>query len=570
MAEVMSSGQSRELGTTYSDAQWPFFSVIICNYNYAQFVGDAIRSALNQDYPADRIEVIVADDGSTDGSRDVYAQFANDARVTVVLQENRGQTAAYATAVQRAGGDYICMLDSDDVFMPNKLRRVAQRIAETGEAPDNLFLCHDLVLEDITRAPPKRQSESWFEVVGVSTLGPQFTLAEEAMSYPFSIPCGLVFSRGVLAQCLEAIPAWAFVKGTDGIVCPSAFLKTGTVHYLKEQLGVYRIHATNDFASLVDGRFMPRFNFTTRAPKTFNFLSQWLDLLDKPPPERAVALDYLRRLEHLGRKPSVSRQLNEPVVSVALLGDSSQLPLYATPSVSLQSHPGVTFSTARSAAAPELLQMADTYASNQGEYIVFLRAGDRLDREFVERHLHWRQHGALVGVSCSDVRLASRTGSLVHADVMRNSGAWKQPLQQVPPLATGLGDWVAPPLSACLFRRTAFLDALFAQAAQMPLQLQQAGFWLTFNLQHHTGGVLRILETLGTCQLPDGAAASYGYLSAPPDETGALLVPPVALAAAWFAQFYATEQAMFRRWLPPAWHQRFGPWLSAQQKAATP
>lgn len=556
---------------------WPFFSVVICNYNYAQFVGQAIQSALDQDYPVNRIEVIVGDDGSTDGSRAVYAQFAQDPRVIIVLQENRGQTAAYGAAVARAQGDYVCMLDSDDVFLSNKLRRVAEHIAQIGEAKDSLFLCHDLVLEDITQTPAVRQPETWFDVVGVSTLGQQFTLAEEAMSYPFSIPCGLVFARAVLTQILAAIPAWAFIKGTDGIVCPSALLKTGTVHYLKEQLGVYRIHATNDFASLVNGRFMPRFNFTLRAPKTFNFLGQWLDSLQLPAPQHAKALDYLRRLEHLGRKPSLARQLKEPLVNVVHLGDTASLPLHATPAVSLQSHSrvevvlggadaGIIPGTA--AHAPESLQMAQAYNATSGEYIVFLRPGDRLDREFVERHLHWRQHGALVGVSCSDVRLASRSGSLVHADVMRNSGAWKQALQQVPPFATGLGDWVAPPLSACLFRRTAFLDALFAQAARMPLPLQEAGFWLTFNLQHHTGGVLRILETLGTCQLPDGAAASYGYLSAPPDDSGALLVPPVQEAAVWLGQFYAAEQALFKRWLPPTWHQRFGPWLAAHIKAA--
>ena len=71
----------------------PRFSVVICNYNYARFVGDAIRSALEQDYPADKLDVIVVDDGSTDESRTVYAQFADDTRFTAVLQDNRGQTA---------------------------------------------------------------------------------------------------------------------------------------------------------------------------------------------------------------------------------------------------------------------------------------------------------------------------------------------------------------------------------------------------------------------------------------------------------------------------------------------
>ena len=80
----------------------PRFSVVICNYNFARFVGAAIRSALEQDYPAHLIEVIVVDDGSTDDSRAVYAQFAGDSRFTAVLQDNRGQTATYEAGVRRA------------------------------------------------------------------------------------------------------------------------------------------------------------------------------------------------------------------------------------------------------------------------------------------------------------------------------------------------------------------------------------------------------------------------------------------------------------------------------------
>ena len=150
----------------------------------------------------------------------------------------------------------------------------------------------------------------------------------------------------------------------------------------------------------------------------------------------------------------------------------------------------------------------------------------------------------LVGVSCNDIRLASASGSLVHADVLRNSGAWKQNLQQVPPLATALKDWVAPPMSACMFRRSAFLDRLFDSWEMVPPDLQNAGFWLVFQLQHHTSGVLRILETLTTCRLPDGAAASYGYLSAPSGIDATLQPPPIAETVAWLGQFYQREQAL--------------------------
>jgi len=271
----------------------------------------------------------------------------------------------------------------------------------------------------------------------------------------------------------------------------------------------------------------------------------------------------LRQLEHLNRQLPTSRALKRPLVQLALLEETS-------PDEVLQSNGAVQITSNQSDdAATELQQIAQAYETGIGEYIVFVRLGDQLDREFVERHIYLRQHGPLVAVSCSDVRLASQQGSLVSADVFRNSGAWKQPLQQVPPLATGLRDWVAPPMSACLFRRTAFLDRLFARRASLPPALQSAGFWLVFQLAHHTGGALRILETLGTCRLPDGAAASYGYLSAPAGSDATLIDAPVLEAATWLERFYREEQVLFRQWLPDAWHQRFVPWLTAQKKAGT-
>lgn len=545
----------------------PHFSVVICNYNYAAFVGDAIRSALAQDYPADRVQVVVVDDGSTDQPDAVYAAFAGHPQVLVVRQPNRGQTAAFAAGVQACSGDYVCLLDSDDLFLPAKLARVADHIRTLGEAPDDLFLCHDLQVLDSSQDPPQVHGATWFTMVGIDQCPDCLTLDQPIRHFPFSIPCGLVFSRALVAACLDALPTWDFQRGADGILCPSAFLKTGRVHYLRERLGVYRIHGGNDFARLVDGRYEPRFNPHARAPKSLRHLEHWVDMLDLPPEHRARALDYLRRLEHHGRRLSASRGLREPPVSViGLPGADGTAFTNAQASESLQSAAQVEFLVPADQAAHELVQLAEGYRRAQGEYLVFLPAGDRLDRTFVERHLFLRQHGPLVAVSCSDVRLTSSAGSLISADVYRNSGAWKQAMQQIPPLATRLQDWVAPPRSACLFRCTAFLDRLLANPQALDPSLQQAGFWLVFQLALHTGGAVRFLETLGSVRLPDGAAASYGYLSAPSDPSAGLAPVPVGRAARWLAHWIATEGDLFRQWLPAAWHARFAPWIAAQQE----
>jgi len=544
----------------------PRFSVVICNYNYGQFVGDAIRSALQQDYPADKLEVIVVDDGSTDESRAVYGQFADDPRFTAVLQQNRGQTATYEAGVSRTTGDYVCLLDSDDQFLPHKLRRVAAHIALLDEEPDRLFLCHDLSIDSNDASDNTiRLPQTWFDLVGVTRLPDRLTLDLPVTHFPFSIPCGLVFSRVLVTDCLQALPTWEFRGGADGILCPTALIRTGRTHYLRETLGIYRIHGANEFASIVDGRYIPRFNPHNRAPKTQRFLEHWLDLQDNTPPERMLALQYLRGREHLGRRLSASHRLASPTVSVAVLGNADDPATRGSINASLQSHEPVTVSCAPAEGDTELLRLARAWAENPAEYVVFLRAGDRLDRTFVERHLSLRQHGALVAASCSDIRLISSTGSLVHADVFTNSGAWKQPIQQVPPLATSLRDWVTPPMAGCMLRRNLLLDRLFAHAPSAPPALQAAGFWLVMQFAHHTGGILRLRETLSSCYLRDGAAASYGYLSAASSADGSLIQPPVAEAVAWFGQFYQQEQELLRQWLPEAWHRRFAEWLGAHQ-----
>ena len=101
----------------------PLVSILISNYNYAAFLGDAIESCLRQTY--DKLEIIICDDGSTDGSPRILERYRSlDTRVRVLYQANGGQSLAMNTALQKSTGDVICLLDADDVFMPDKVQRV--------------------------------------------------------------------------------------------------------------------------------------------------------------------------------------------------------------------------------------------------------------------------------------------------------------------------------------------------------------------------------------------------------------------------------------------------------------
>ena len=100
----------------------PTVSVIINNYNYANFISKAIDSVLVQTYP--NIEVIVIDDGSTDGSQEIISNYGN--AVHAIFQENGKQAAALNTGFTASKGEIILFLDSDDYLMPNAVEEIVK------------------------------------------------------------------------------------------------------------------------------------------------------------------------------------------------------------------------------------------------------------------------------------------------------------------------------------------------------------------------------------------------------------------------------------------------------------
>ena len=107
-------------------SELPGVSIVIGNYNYAQFVALAIESALAQDHP--RCEVIVVDDGSTDGSQELIERYRDRARI-ILLPRNRGQVAALNEAWPTAKHEIVVFLDSDDLLEPHATSTIARNWA---------------------------------------------------------------------------------------------------------------------------------------------------------------------------------------------------------------------------------------------------------------------------------------------------------------------------------------------------------------------------------------------------------------------------------------------------------
>ena len=98
----------------------PLVSILIPAYNAKESIRRTIQSAVSQTWP--RKEIIVLDDGSTDGTAGVAGQFASKG-VKIASRENRGLSAAVNQAYRLCEGDYIQELDSDDILAPDKIER---------------------------------------------------------------------------------------------------------------------------------------------------------------------------------------------------------------------------------------------------------------------------------------------------------------------------------------------------------------------------------------------------------------------------------------------------------------
>jgi glycosyltransferase involved in cell wall biosynthesis len=140
----------------------PLVSVVINVYNGEPYLAEAIDSVFGQTY--ENRELIVVDDGSTDGTAEVAGRYGDALRY--VRQENGGIGSARNTGIELAGGDYFAFLDADDRFVGDKLERQLAAFADDpsldmvfGHVRE--FLSPDLVPEVAARIRPPVDDAPW-------------------------------------------------------------------------------------------------------------------------------------------------------------------------------------------------------------------------------------------------------------------------------------------------------------------------------------------------------------------------------------------------------------------------
>jgi len=213
----------------------PLISIIICNYNYAEFLGVCIESALAQSY--DNVEIIVVDDGSTDNSLQVIASFGD--RITSTSQRNAGQAAAFNAGGRKAHGEIVSLLDSDDLFYPDKVAKVVDTFIEN---PGIDWCFHALYM-----SPPIDITNHYLEAQGGLPSG--FNDIRSMVNrgrFPYRMPptSGMSFRRKLLDKLLP-MPEYIRITADNYLKISAAALATGW--FLPENLALQRIHGNNQY-----------------------------------------------------------------------------------------------------------------------------------------------------------------------------------------------------------------------------------------------------------------------------------------------------------------------------------
>jgi hypothetical protein len=215
-------------------------SVVITNHDYAGYLADAVDSALGQTW-ADT-QVVVVDDGSTDGSRVLLASYGR--RIRLLLQPQHGQTAAMNAGFAASDGDVVLFLDADDVLRPSAVESAVAALSCTAAVKVHwpVTVVDASGIELGRTLPVERLPEGDLRDTALRS-GPQ--------ALPFPPTSGNAWSRTFLS---EVFPVPTFESrlrvgsaSADALLSMLA-LFAGRVVALAQPLTEYRVHGGNDYA----------------------------------------------------------------------------------------------------------------------------------------------------------------------------------------------------------------------------------------------------------------------------------------------------------------------------------
>ena len=210
----------------------PHVTVLIDTYNYGRYIEEAIESVLAQDFPAEEMEILVVDDGSTDDTRARVGKYAD--RVKYIYKENGGQASAFNRGLAEARGELIFFLDADDYWRPGKLRKIADLFAQHLEA-GMIYHRYEELDEVSGKISP-------LAAPIISGFLPKRKV--DLISYWIYPTSTLAFRREAL-KVLLPVPEGLKIQADAYLAALVVFLEP--VIGVEEPLAVYRVHGKNLF-----------------------------------------------------------------------------------------------------------------------------------------------------------------------------------------------------------------------------------------------------------------------------------------------------------------------------------
>lgn len=209
----------------------PLVSVVIVNYNYDRFLRQSIESALGQAYK--HVEVIVVDDGSTDGSVEIIRSYGG--RIRSVLKANGGHGSCVNTGFAASRGELVMFLDADDWYLPSATQEVVDAARSGAVLIQFRLNIVDAQGRFIAEYPWKRVRLDFGDVTSIMTSRGTFTCMVSTAN---------AFRREVLERLLP-LDEKEYVRAPDGYLVHTVPFY-GPVAAIEKPLGCYRMHGGND------------------------------------------------------------------------------------------------------------------------------------------------------------------------------------------------------------------------------------------------------------------------------------------------------------------------------------
>lgn len=214
----------------------PTSTCLINHFNYGEFVADAVDSALQQTLSFD--EILIVDDGSTDGSWEVLQNlYSNESRVRLLQKPNEGQLSAFNLGVAEAIGDVVFFLDADDAFKPHYIERV---LATFQQHPDT-----DFVVCAYQKFGNSDQRVRFYESDRDLGFGTVLALAENLELLDISPTSTLAIRRSILQKFLPLPFLEEWRSRADDCLVYGAALAGSRKRYIADALVKYRVHDDN-------------------------------------------------------------------------------------------------------------------------------------------------------------------------------------------------------------------------------------------------------------------------------------------------------------------------------------